>query len=202
MDISAIILAGGQGRRFGHCDKGLVKWQGRWMIEHVIARLAPQVERIIISCNRNLDQYRSLGFPVIADRINGFIGPLAGIDAALELCDTTYALIVPCDSPVLPHTLAETLYKQLCLHSDSNIAVAHDGERQQHLIALWKVQESKAALKAFLESGGQAVKEWYKTQKTISVDFSDDKSSLVNINTQNELDRLDLKTTAPGMHKG
>ena len=63
--ISAVILAGGQGMRMGKVNKGLLSLQGQAMIRHVIGRLEPQVSRIIISANQDVDVYRDLGYDVV-----------------------------------------------------------------------------------------------------------------------------------------
>lgn len=65
--VTGLILAGGQGSRMGGVDKGLEPLQGRPLIEHAIARLAPQVGTILISANRNADRYAQYGFPVVGD---------------------------------------------------------------------------------------------------------------------------------------
>src|ERR1700743_1252662 len=65
--ITGLILAGGQGSRMGGVDKGLEPLQGRPLVEHAIARLAPQVGALMISANRNTDRYAQYGFPIVGD---------------------------------------------------------------------------------------------------------------------------------------
>jgi molybdopterin-guanine dinucleotide biosynthesis protein A len=109
--ITGLILAGGRGMRMGGVDKGLQTLQGKPMVAHVIQRLQPQVDRIIINANQNQERYREFQLPVWSDQENNFAGPLAGIQAGLIHCDTAYMLIVPCDTPKLPTDLV-TLYKK------------------------------------------------------------------------------------------
>ena len=66
-DVTGIVLAGGQGRRMGGVDKGLVELGGEPMVAHVLARLAPQVGDVLINANQNLERYRAFGHPVVAD---------------------------------------------------------------------------------------------------------------------------------------
>ena len=68
-DVTGIVLAGGQGRRMGGVDKGLVALGGRPMIAHVLERLAPQVGPILINANQNHDRYAAFGVPVVPDAI-------------------------------------------------------------------------------------------------------------------------------------
>ena len=85
--IDAVILAGGMARRMGGEDKGLVDLLGRPMIAHVIDRVKPQVNQILINANRNQTRYAEFGFPVIADLEQGYPGPLAGMISAGILLD-------------------------------------------------------------------------------------------------------------------
>ncbi len=83
--ISGVILAGGQARRLGGQDKGLIELCGSTMIEHSIRAFSPQVQPLMISANRNLERYRALGYTVIEDHFGSFEGPLAGLRRSLDL---------------------------------------------------------------------------------------------------------------------
>ena len=82
-DVTGIVLAGGLGRRMGGVDKGLVELDGKPMVAHAIARLAPQVGAIVVNANRNVERYAALGHPVVPDDVGGFAGPLAGLHAGI-----------------------------------------------------------------------------------------------------------------------
>ena len=112
--LTGLILAGGQARRMGGQDKGLIPLAGRPLIAWVIAALAPQVGRILISANRNQAAYAAFGHPVIGDEaggteLTGFQGPLAGIAAAMTRMETPWLLTLPCDAPLAPTDLASRL---------------------------------------------------------------------------------------------
>ena len=77
-DLTAVILAGGRGRRMGGSDKGLVELEGRPLIAHILNVIAPQVGTVLINANRNAKQYEAFGYPVVSDTLDGFQGPLAG----------------------------------------------------------------------------------------------------------------------------
>jgi molybdenum cofactor guanylyltransferase len=77
-EVTGLVLAGGQGSRMGGVDKGLQVFRGKPMVAHVIERLAPQVDELLINANRNPADYGRFGHRVIADEIEGFAGPLAG----------------------------------------------------------------------------------------------------------------------------
>ena len=73
-DITAVILAGGQGRRMGGQDKGLIEFEGRLMIEILIEALENQRLDIVINANRNQSTYQTYGYPVVSDNLDNFQG--------------------------------------------------------------------------------------------------------------------------------
>src|SRR3954465_1097930 len=133
--ISGIILAGGLGRRMGGVDKGLQPLRGKPMVEHVLARLSPQVGEIIINANQNAEAYGRFGHRVIGDDIAGFAGPLAGLHAGLKAARNPLVVTVPCDSPFLPSDLVSRLHSSL---KDNDLAVAKTGDQAHPVFALVK----------------------------------------------------------------
>ena len=185
MSVSGIILAGGLGRRMGGVDKGLQLLRGKPMIEHVLERLAPQVDEIVINANQNLERYAAFGHRVVSDRISGFAGPLAGLHAGLEAISQPLALTVPCDSPFLPSDLVSRLRRHL---GDNDLAVAKTGDQAHPVFAL--VRRSVAEnLQAFLAGGGRKIDAWYAALRVVEVQFDDEADAFRNINTLEELGR-------------
>ena len=107
--IVGVVLAGGHSSRLGGEDKTLRPLAGRPLIEHVIARLRPQVERLALNSNADPALFRDLGLPVIADVFPGFRGPLAGIHAGLSAYPESAVVTVAVDLPFLPHDLVANL---------------------------------------------------------------------------------------------
>lgn len=70
-------------------DKGWVLLAGQPMVAHVLARLRPQVDTLLINANRNPERYAGLGCQVVADHHTGFQGPLAGMEALLTAIAAT-----------------------------------------------------------------------------------------------------------------
>ena len=184
-DITGVVLAGGQGRRMGTVDKGLVLLQGRPMVAHVIERLAPQVGEILINANQHTGEYMDLGHPVIPDAIGGFAGPLAGLHVGLTHAANPLIATVPCDSPFLPEDLVARLAAALrANHAD--VAVARTFDQPHPVFAL--VQRSVLAhLTRYLQDGGRKIDAWYATLKTVEVAFDDEADAFRNINTADEL---------------
>jgi molybdenum cofactor guanylyltransferase len=187
-DVTAVILAGGRGRRMDGQDKGLVQLAGRPLIEYVIDAIKPQVETILLNANRNLDQYSRYGYPVIPDALGEFQGPLAGYVAALQHATTRYIVTMPCDGPFVPRDLVERLIKAFTA-DNAEIAVAHDGERLQPVYSLIPVSMA-TSLCAFLDTGERKIDLWYKQHRTVLADFSDSPETFRNINTAEQRDRL------------
>ena len=165
-------------------DKGLIKYQGRALIEHVIERLRPQVHALLINANRNQDQYAAFGYPVITDADTNFLGPLAGILAGLREAKTDYVLCTPCDSPYLSLDLASKLTAPL-QQPKVSVAVAECKDRLQPVFAV--LQTSLAdELETFLASGGRKIDIFYTEQICQFVPF-DDPAAFRNINTHQDL---------------
>ena len=192
-DITGLILAGGQGRRMGGVDKGLVPLRGRPMVAWVLERLSPQVDEVLICANRNLDHYRALGCPVVSDSVfdgaGGFAGPLAGLHAGLRDARHSHVLTVPCDSPFLPADLGARLLEP-CLTLGADLAVARTGNQPHPVFSLCR-RSLLTHLTDFLASGGRKIDAWYASLKVIEVSFDDEPEAFSNINTPDELGAFD-----------
>ena len=195
--ISGLVLAGGRGSRMGNVDKGLQSFRSSTMVEHVLARLRPQVGPVAISANRNLDTYRAFDVMVLpdelADGVESYPGPLAGLEAGLRHCATPYLLAVPCDSPFLPADLAARLGAAI-EEADADVAYAatqEPGKRaQSHPVFCLVRADRLPQLSAYLAEGGRRVDGWYRDLKAVEVVF-DDADAFRNINTLDELRGLD-----------
>jgi molybdopterin-guanine dinucleotide biosynthesis protein A len=191
MTISAIILSGGRATRMNGADKGLVALQQKPLIQHIIKRLTPQVDEILINANREIEQYQAFGYTVLLDEVEDFLGPLAGLSLGLQHAKYDYVLTVPCDSPLLPLDLAKRLMTALLEH-DADIAVASSEDNTHPVFSLCK-KSVLPSLTAYLEQGERRVSTWQKSQKYIEVDFSDCNEAFTNLNTFEDLTALELK---------
>lgn len=183
-DITGAILAGGRGSRMGGQDKGLVELNGRPMVQHVIDRLSPQVQEIVVSANRNPERYAALGYRVVPDLIGGYQGPLAGMASALQTAATPYVVTVPCDSPLIGGDLVARLAGALA-REDAEVSVAHDGERT-HPVFLLLQRSLLPSLLDFLQSGNRKIDLWFARHRTAMADFHDCPESFINVNDENE----------------
>ena len=189
--ITGVILAGGEGRRLGGADKGLQALAGRPLVAHVIERLAPQVDELLISANRNAARYAALG-RVIADAPEHhptapgnepYLGPLAGMYAGLAAATTPLVQFAPCDTPGLPLDFVARLRAALEA-AGADAAVAASNGREHPVVALLRREPRVLdCLSSFIAGGGRRVTQWLAGLKTVRVDFPDAAEAFANLNT-------------------
>jgi molybdopterin-guanine dinucleotide biosynthesis protein A len=184
-DTTALILAGGQARRMGGADKGLLDCGGRPLIEHVLARVAPWVAVVLISANRNLDQYRRLGHPVLEDARGDYPGPLAGIARGLERCATNWLWVVPCDAPLIDARLLARL-ADACREPGVSAAVPLEGGRMHTTFVLLH-RDALASLLTYMKQDGRAVHAWLRSLPAAEVECNDHPEWFFNLNTPEDL---------------
>ena len=194
MTTFGLILAGGKSSRFQGTDKSWLEWNGLPLIEHVINRIQPQVDEILISANRDIDKYQALGFTVISDLTDELLGPLAGIRATMSyidnqfpVTDDTNLLTAPCDMPLIPKNLKTLLSDS---QFDKQVCVAKDSQRIQPLVALIPMALQKH-LTHFLDSGQRKVEQWILDTNPHIIDLSKYSNSFYNVNDLSELRNLD-----------
>lgn len=193
MLLDVIILAGGEGRRMGGCDKGLVPFQSQPMVAFAVRLVRPFVRRVIISCNRHLPEYAVLADEVVEDSLEGFQGPLAGILAGLKVSRSDQVLVLPCDTPLLESVLIERLLAAATASPES-IAVLSEGDRLHPLHAV--IPRLLADdLEHWLEGGQRAVQRWMRNHSLQLIDISDLSDQLCNLNTFQELKSLEALTS-------
>ena len=189
IEVTGVVLAGGQGSRMGGVDKGLQPFRGKAMVEHVLERLAPQVDELLVNANRNPEAYARFGHRVIADEIPGFAGPLAGFERGLAHASGALIVTAPCDSPFLPRDLVERLRTALQAKG-AELAVAKTGDQAHPVFCLMR-REVHASLADFLASGQRKIDRWYASRAFVEVAFDDEADAFLNINTRAELASLE-----------
>jgi molybdenum cofactor guanylyltransferase len=138
-----VLLAGGLARRMGGGDKPMRQIAGRTILERVIARLKPQCDGLILNANGDPTRFASFCLPVIADSVENFSGPLAGILAALDWAaavrpEVKWVLSAAADCPFLPRDLASRLHRARA-EANAELAVAASGGQSHPVIGLWSV---------------------------------------------------------------
>lgn len=184
-DVTGLILAGGEGRRLGGVDKGLVDLDGQPLVAHVHARFTPQVGTLWISANRNQSVYAAWAGTVLSDApsVAGSLGPLAGVATALAAMRTPWLATVACDMPWLPPDLVARL--GAAVSPAHPLAVARAAGRMQP-VCLLAHRTLAPHLAAYLAAGGRRVGAWLAQANAVGVDF-DDAAAFGNVNTPDEL---------------
>ena len=141
--IPGVLLAGGLARRMGGGDKPMRRIGGRTILERVIARLQPQCDGLILNANGDPARFAGFGLPVVADTVENFPGPLAGILAALDWAainrpEISLVLSAAADCPFLPRDLVTRLYQAL-VKENAQLAVAASDGQSHPVIGLWSV---------------------------------------------------------------
>jgi molybdenum cofactor guanylyltransferase len=189
--ITGLVLAGGRGSRMGGVDKGLQNHRGVPLALHALLRLQPQVGELMLNANRNLGAYEAFGAPVWPDTTSDFPGPLAGLMAGLERCETPYLVSVPCDTPDFPEDLVERLAEALQAE-DAEIAMAatlEDGNLRTQPVFCLLHAHLMESLVAFLQSGERKIDRWTGRHRVAVVAF-DDPAAFFNANTMADLQQL------------
>lgn len=168
----------------GGADKGLLDWRGKPLVAHVAARLAPQVDALLISANRNSERYAALGYPVLADDLPDYQGPLAGLRAGLAACTTPWLVCCPCDCPQLPEDLVERLMAAAAAQQAA-LAVAVSPAGMQPTFQLLR-RELLPALDAYLAAGERRVGGWCRLHNAAEAAFPD-AAAFANLNSPEDL---------------
>jgi len=181
--ITAAILAGGEGRRVDGRDKGLIELSGRPLVAHVVAALDGQAGTIVVCANQHAQDYAPFG-SVLADAMPGFRGPLAGIATALAQCTTPWLLTVPVDAPQPPRELAQSLFAA-ALAANADAAVAYEGVRPQPMFALYRSRLAESAATALAQD--LPVWRWQENIRAAEAFFDLGDPAFTNLNTNEEI---------------
>jgi molybdopterin-guanine dinucleotide biosynthesis protein A len=168
--LTAIILCGGESLRLGGIDKPLRPLFGRPLIAHVLDRLRPQVDKVVLVANRSREAYAVYGHPVVDDGAYAGRGPLAGIAAGLAVAESEWVLCVPGDAPLLPDDLAARLLQAITTHN-ADLGLVHDGAGRQPLCSLLP-RRLLPELRAYLDGGGDAPREWLAGYRLAEADYA------------------------------
>ena len=171
--VGSVILAGGKASRMGGADKALLPLAGKPLLTHAIARLAPQVSTMVISANGDVSRFASFGLLVIADSVEEYPGPLAGLLAGLEWHaehrpDIRRVASVPTDTPFFPPDLVAQFLAEPMQQGRPLVARSESGVHP--VIGLWPV-EIAPDLREALKQGMRKVGAWAELQSAIEVSF-------------------------------
>jgi molybdopterin-guanine dinucleotide biosynthesis protein A len=191
-EVVGVILAGGLARRMGGGDKGLVRVGGEPILRHVIERLAPQVDGLLLNANGDPARFAGFGLPVSADPVQGYPGPLAGVLAGLEWAardhrQARFVVTAAGDTPFLPRDLVGRLLAAVTAEG-ADLAVAASGGRSHPVFALWPVRLAEPLRGAIVEEEVRKVDRFTARYRVATAGFDDQPvDPFFNINTPEDL---------------
>ena len=192
INVDAVILAAGRSSRMGSVNKVQAVLAGRSLLNHVIDRLAPQVDQLVI--NGDAGTCGESDYPLVEDALDGFQGPLMGLYSALssakssdKLGQGTYLMMVPCDGPFIPSNLVAELYQQI-LEQDADVACIRYQGFVQPTFSLWHKRVAPAVKEAMLVKKYGGFKPLLADLNTAYLDWPEQSvSPFFNINTVDDL---------------
>ncbi|MEX0815356.1 MAG: molybdenum cofactor guanylyltransferase MobA [Dongiaceae bacterium] len=174
--VVGLLLAGGLARRMGGGDKCLRTLGGRPILDHVIARLRPQLRRLLLNANGDPARFAGYGLPVAADAVPDFAGPLAGVLAGLDWAavhapDCPWVASVPTDAPFLPRDLVARLLAAVAAEG-AEMACAASAGRPHPVVGLWPVARRDDLRRAVGDEAVRKVDVWTARYRLAVVDFA------------------------------
>ncbi|HEY4265309.1 MAG TPA: molybdenum cofactor guanylyltransferase MobA [Micropepsaceae bacterium] len=187
-----MILAGGRSQRMGGVDKAFLTLGGETLIARTIARAKPQVGELLINANGDSERFAGFGLPVIPDAVGGFLGPVAGILAALEWMrakrsQARWLASFSCDCPFFPIDLVDRLIDG-AQHENVPVAIAASGARHHPVFAVWSSTITATSQGALVDRGLRKMDDFVALFLNARVGFASDPiDPFFNINTPYDL---------------
>ena len=187
-----VILAGGLARRMGGGDKPMRRIGGRTILDHVIERLVPQCDGLVLNANGDPVRFAPFGLPVVADTVEDYPGPLAGVLAALDWTAANrpgveWAVSVAGDCPFLPRDLVDRLHRAR-MAQNTQLAVAASGDQTHPVIGLWKVALRDELRHALVEEDIRKIDRWTARYRLATVSWpAEPVDPFFNANTVEDL---------------
>lgn len=189
---AGVILAGGRSSRMGVPRKALLELGGQPIIKHVIEKLAPHLDPLLLSCEGETSDFDRYGLTIVPDLLPDYRGPLTGLYSALQLlCDEGHdagLVLCPCDAPFMPENLVEVLLNADQARQKKVIAISYEGALQP-TFSLWQSHHLPAIREAVVEQGRGGLKHLLMSLPHELVEWPTGKPPpFYNVNTPDELD--------------
>ena len=170
-----LILAGGRAARMGGGDKPLIDAGGETLLARVAARLNGQCEAVLLNANGDPARFAAYGLPVLADVVEGYCGPLAGVLTGLEWLrrhapGRAWLLTAAADTPLFPLDLARRLAAAAAAEN-AQIAVASSGGRTHPVFSLWSAELVEELRRALTVDGERRLHAFIKRFRVVTVEW-------------------------------
>jgi molybdenum cofactor guanylyltransferase len=197
--IVGVLLAGGRSSRMGGGDKCLLPLGGRPLLAHAIERLRPQVDTLVLNANGDPDRFAYLGLPVVADSVENFGGPLAGVLAGMEWAraqrNARCIVTAATDTPFFPLDLVTRL-REAAAGRDDALTVARSAEGEHYAFGLWPIALASDVRRA-LDEGRRKTGDFVHAHGAAPVDFEAERigaqriDPFFNVNERGDLARAE-----------
>ena len=191
-NILAVVLAGGQSKRFGE-DKNQAKLGNLTLLEHVLAKVTKKFEKILIISNQNLNIKTLNSITIVPDCIQGNLGPLVGVLTAMKWIkknNKQYQWIAtfPSDTPFFDTSIIEK-YKSRINLNESLLYFVRSNQKRHNIFGLWSVKLMDTLENDLINNNFRKVEEWADKIGVETINVKIDKfDPFFNINT-----KIDLK---------
>ena len=199
--VCGVLLAGGLARRMGGGDKCLRLLAGQPILAHVISRVRTQVDALVINANGDPSRFDEFALPVVADVIEGFAGPLAGVLSGMVWARThapncSHVVTVPTDAPFLPDDLVQR-FRSALAEQGAERACAASGGRTHPVFGLWPVGLEEDLRQAMEQDDSRKVGVWTARYRLAQVDWpSEPADPFFNANRPEDLAQAETMITA------
>ena len=195
--ILGVVLAGGQATRMGGSDKGLLQLGQQTILDEVLNRFKPQVDEVVLNVNGDAERFASFGLPCIADSLDGHLGPLAGVLAALEYArdhQFDWVASVAADTPFFPNDfVSKARYQAKESQAPVVLASSFDHEKSRWMrhptFGIWHVS-LEDNLRDALKGGIRKIVIWTDSVGGSEIQCTHEPGSLdpfFNVNTPEDL---------------
>ena len=190
-NILAVVLAGGQSKRFGE-DKNQAKLGNTTLLEHVLAKVTKKFEKILIISNQNLNIKTLNSITIISDCIQGNLGPLVGVLTSMKWIKKNHkqyqwVATFPSDTPFFDTSIIEK-YKCKINLNESLLYFVKSNQKRHNIFGLWSVKLMDTLENDLINNNFRKVEEWADKIGVETINITIDKfDPFFNINTKEDL---------------
>ena len=186
----AVIMIGGQSTRMGGGIKSFIEFNNKNIFDRILERTKPQLNKIIINCNSPEVKLKKYNITIIKDLVDGYLGPLAGIHAAMKWININepkikWLVTLPGDTPFIPNDLISRFNEKIS--SKLKIVLAQSDNKTHPTIGAWHTSLFDS-LDEQLNKGMRKILSWAELH---SIDFINypiiNFDPFFNINTKQDL---------------
>ena len=190
-NILAVVLAGGQSKRFGE-DKNQIKLGEKTLLEHVLSKIHNKFEEILIVSSHNQQMIKLENVTVIPDCFDDF-GPLAGVLSSMKWIKKNkkhykWVATFPSDTPFFETSIIEE-YKKRTNTNDSSLYFVKSNNKRHNIFGLWSIDLLEVLEEDLINNNFRKVEDWANKIGVKTIDIKVKKfDPFFNINTKEDFE--------------